>query len=252
MKNDETQAIKTGFDRDGYALVPNFLDESKRREIFGALDRYITQTIPSVPRQDKFYEDVERTETLKQMCHIKAHDPYFADLMGSEKFRALAEVLLEDQVVCHECEWFDKPPAKNSPTPPHQDGYYFPIEPNVALTMWLAIDPVDQSNGCLRYVSGSHHKGLRTHHRTDTLGFSQGVADYSDQDRELERCVEMQSGDLVIHHSVTIHRAEANPSNRNRRALGLIYFAGHAKFDEAAQNTYHEQLFSDLGKHGKI
>ncbi len=250
----ETRELKTkeDFDRDGYVLIRGFLDEADREEVFSALDRYIAETIPTVPREHKFYEDVDRAETLKQMCHIKAHDPYFTDLMGREKFRGLAELLLNDDVVCHECEWFDKPPEKNGPTPSHQDGYYFPIEPNEALTMWLAIDPVDQTNGCLRYVPGSHRKGLRAHNRTDTLGFSQGIADYGQEDRELERCIEMQPGDLAVHHSVTIHRAEANPSNHHRRALGLIYFAGRARFDKTAQKAYYDQLFSDLGDRGKI
>ena len=28
------------------------------------------------------------------------------------------------------------------------------------LTIWLALDPVDEQNGCLRYVAGSHRRGI--------------------------------------------------------------------------------------------
>ena len=40
--------------------------------------------------------------------------------------------------------------------------------------MWLALDEVDETNGCLCYVPGSHRQGLREHARTRTLGFLRG------------------------------------------------------------------------------
>ena len=60
---------------------------------------------------------------------------------------------------CQEPEWFNKPPGTDSPTPPHQDNYYFSLKPPNVLTIWLALDPVDDENGCLRYVAGSHRDG---------------------------------------------------------------------------------------------
>ena len=40
-------------------------------------------------------------------------------------------------------QYFNKSPGANKPTPPHQDGYYFMITPCEAVTMWLALDEVD-------------------------------------------------------------------------------------------------------------
>jgi len=33
-------------------------------------------------------------------------------------------------------EWFNKPPATNHITPPHQDNYYFCLEPPNVVTIW--------------------------------------------------------------------------------------------------------------------
>ena len=91
-------------------------------------------------------------------------------------------------------EWFNKPPGTDSPTPPHQDNYYFCLRPPSVLTIWLALDPVDEENGCLRYVAGSHRQGIRAHARSNILGFSQGISDYGDEDRAREVVVRLQAG----------------------------------------------------------
>jgi len=49
-----------------------------------------------------------------------------------------------------------------------------------------------------------------------------------------------------------IHRADANNSNRPRRALGFVYFAARAKEDEARAEKYRQQLFTEWEREGRI
>ena len=75
--------------------------------------------------------------------------------------------------------------------------------------MWMALETVDEENGCVRYVKGSHKLGMREHGRTQTLGFSQGITDFgTDEDLLHEVYFPTQAGDLLVHHSLTIHRAD--------------------------------------------
>jgi phytanoyl-CoA hydroxylase len=122
------------------------------------------------------------------------------------------------------------------------------LKPNDAVTMWLALDEVTEENGCVRYVSGSHLRGLRTHERTKTLGFSQGIPDYGIEDRKNEVAIPARPGDLLVHHSLLIHRAEANKSNRKRRALGLIYYSSNAKEDAGRVRDYKRALELEIAK----
>jgi hypothetical protein len=57
-----------------------------------------------------------------------------------------------------------------------QDGFYFHIKPNKAVTMWMALDAADEENGCLVYTTGSHKTGIRPHQASGVLGFSQKCA----------------------------------------------------------------------------
>jgi phytanoyl-CoA hydroxylase len=109
------------------------------------------------------------------------------------------------------------------------------------LTIWLALDQVDEENGCLRYVRGSHRSGVRPHGRTSTLGFSQELVDYGEADRAAEVAVPMEPGDAVIHHGDTIHRAEANKSlTRHRRSFAMVFKGLSCRRDEAAHARYLE------------
>ena len=151
-------------------------------------------------------------------------------------------------------QYFNKPPGIGQPTPPHQDGYYFMLAPCEAVTMWFALEDVDEENGCVRYVPGSHKHGMREHARTQTLGFSQGIVDYPTvADRESELAFPAKPGDLLVHHALTIHRADGNRSTtRTRRALGFIYYSDRAREDVEAHAAYQRRLAEDMKAAGKL
>ena len=135
------------------------------------------------------------------------HDAWFGEFFA-DKPQRLAEDLLGTEVVGKNLQYFNKPAAGGQPTPPHQDGFYFKLNPPHALTMWMALEDVDEENGCVHYVKGSHLKGMREHGRTGTLGFSQGMTDFGRQeDLAAEEAVPAAPGDLLAHHALTIHRA---------------------------------------------
>ena len=70
------------------------------------------------------------------------------------------------------------------------------LGPNEALTFWVPIDPVDKQNGCVRYVRGSHHRGMRHHELSSVFGFSLDIKDYGAEDEVMETPVCMQPGDV--------------------------------------------------------
>jgi phytanoyl-CoA hydroxylase len=168
-------------------------------------------------------------------------------MLNDSKFKKLAEFLLDDAVVPKTLEYFNKPPRIGKPTPPHQDNYYFMLKPAEAVTMWLALEDVDAENGCVRYVTGSHLHGVRPHGRTQTLGFSQGITDFGTEDDQASAVAfPAKAGDLLIHHSMTIHWAEANRSERTRKAIGWIYWAESAQEDTEAKAAYQQKLKAEL------
>ena len=247
----DSEQTKADFDRDGYVVIRGFVDSDRVADIHVNVKRFIDDVVPGLRETAAKYEVQGNKETLMRLSDM-AVDDYFKRLNHRDHFVKLAETLLEDGVVQGNLQFFNKPPRHGGITPPHQDGFYFMRQPNEALTMWLALDKVDDENGCIRYLPGSHKEGFRPHKRQDRTGFSQGVTDYGDEELEREHAVHASPGDVLIHHAMIVHRADPNPSDRTRRAMGLIYYARSAKEDREWGKAEQERLQTQWEKEGKI
>ena len=249
------RARDDAFGEDGFVHMSGFFSPRQIAEVLANIERYIREVVPAAPATDVFYEDKARPETLKQLIRLHARDAFFRRLLEEGSLRETAARLLGEAVRPINQQVFIKPPGGDSrPTPPHQDGFYFHLEPCIAATLWLALDDVDAENGCLRYVRGSHRRGVRPHQRTTTLGFSQGVSDFgTPEDVANEVACTARAGDLVAHHAMTIHRADANRApDRPRRALGLIYYGVSARESGAEHAAYQRRLAAEMKQAGRI
>lgn len=242
------------FVEDGFVAVRGFLSPDQVGQVHDNLQRVIRDVVPNLPRETVYYEDVDDKSTLKQIQQLGQADAFFGRMQNEGPLRELSELLMGEETIPWNMQYFNKPPGKGLPTPPHQDGFYFKLDPCEALTAWLALEEVDEENGCLHYVRGSHRRGMRPHTRSTTLGFSQGINDFGTaEDVEHEVTMRAAPGDLLVHHAMTIHRADENRSKtRTRQALGFMDFAASAREDSQAQAAYQAQLNKDRIDAGQI
>jgi phytanoyl-CoA hydroxylase len=119
--------------------------------------------------------------------------------------------------------------------------------------MWVALDEADEENGCVWYVKGSADRGMRPHEASGLLGFSQKCSDYgTEEDLKNEMPMRAAPGDVVVHHSLMLHRAGPNvTAARPRRALGLIFY-GQVSIDEERHAAYQAELAKRLQSDGII
>ena len=244
--------LKADFDRDGFVVIPGFYTPQETAALNAHIDKFIAETLPELPSDAAFYEVKEQPESIMRLQGMASHDDHFKELTESDRFAKLAELLLDDGVISKNMEWFTKPAGSDAETPPHQDGFYFMLEPNEALTLWLALDTVNDENGCIHYARGSHRRGMRPHGQTAVFGFSLGVTDYGEADYQKEAAIHAAPGDMIVHHCMTIHRAGSNSTANPRRALGLVYYAQRAKADAERQAAYKKELMERWKKEGKI
>jgi phytanoyl-CoA hydroxylase len=244
MDSSNSSLLQSAFDQDGYLHLPGFFPPHEIRELKDQLEHFIRLIVPQMPADHAFYEDAADKSSLKQLFHMSDYDPYFQSLLRGSKMELLAEALLGEKMSKGFVEYFNKPPGIGKPTPPHQDAWYFMITPPQAITFWVPVEDTDEENGCLIYVRSSHRKGMRPHGRSQILGFSQGITDYGTaDDLENEVAVPARVGDVLVHHGMTIHRADGNNSpNRSRRVMGFVYFGASAREDTEAKAAYQQIL----------
>ncbi|WP_169088770.1 phytanoyl-CoA dioxygenase family protein [Paenibacillus sp. PL91] len=116
-----------------------------------------------------------------------------------------------------------KMPHDSKPTPWHQDLPYWPMNEPGALSAWITVDDVDEKNGCMMFIPGSHKIGKLT--GIDLVN-PQNIFDFI-SGTELEHAkpvvVPLKKGSCTFHHGQTFHYAHSNQSDKPRRVLAIIY-----------------------------
>ncbi|MGO4696857.1 phytanoyl-CoA dioxygenase family protein [Paenibacillus sp. 2TAB26] len=116
-----------------------------------------------------------------------------------------------------------KMPNDSKPTPWHQDWPYWPMQESGAFSIWIALDDVDENNGCMMFVPKSQKiKNLKS---IDLVAPNDIFADAGaqDVDRNTAVVVRMKAGSCTFHDGLTFHYANANHTDKPRRALAIIF-----------------------------
>jgi ectoine hydroxylase-related dioxygenase (phytanoyl-CoA dioxygenase family) len=127
-----------------------------------------------------------------------------------------------------------EPGSPEQVTPWHQDQAYWPIRGDQVVSIWVPFDRVTQANGALRYVRGSHRWGV--HFGPRDFGPAQrmlkgiegdAVPDIdAHPDRYEVLTWDLEPGDCLVHHGMTLHGATGNASGSVRRRAHSIRFTG--------------------------
>lgn len=139
-----------------------------------------------------------------------------ADLMGVDTVR-----LYHDQAL------FKEPGG--GPTPWHQDQYYWPLDTDRTITMWMPLVAAGPEMGTMRFASGSHRTGY-----IKPLSISDESERFFEDFIAANRFVvsqppSMEAGDATFHSGWVLHAAGANLSSVTREAMTIIYFADGAR-----------------------
>ncbi|MBM3725739.1 MAG: phytanoyl-CoA dioxygenase family protein [Acidobacteria bacterium] len=229
-------AHQARFAEDGFEIVRGLLTAADLQHIGDGFARFVRDIAPTLSRAEAMYEDYDDPATFKQSGQLH-REPALDRYRHEGPIRELAERLIGPVIPQH-VEYFAKPVRGSTPTPPHQDGFYFCLEPNTACTVWVPLDPADEENGTLHYAPGSHRLGVLPHNASHILGFSQGLAETAPA---MIPCP-VSPGDALVHHSLTVHSAGANRSGRPRRVIAFVFFGAHTRRDPAAWERYQAAL----------
>ena len=123
-----------------------------------------------------------------------------------------------------------KPARIGAETPWHQDEAFFPIYTNYqSITIWMPLQPVDWSNGCMEFIAGSHTGNVLPHRRLNNDPRLHGL-EACGADVSQPVCCPLPAGGATIHHCRTLHHAGPNLSDGPRRAYALGFGVRSRKF----------------------
>ena len=146
---------------------------------------------------------------------------------------------------------FFKPPRHGSIKHYHQDNAYFHLVPaDHGITGWVAMDDVDEANGCMRYIDGSH-LGPILDAKPVPGAEHDLMPDPALIDLSKESLAPVKKGGVVFHHSKVLHGSAANTSDRWRRGYATHWVSADVTSDTGLLETgyYHRpELFAGWGE----
>jgi ectoine hydroxylase-related dioxygenase (phytanoyl-CoA dioxygenase family) len=154
--------------------------------------------------------------------------PAFHDLLWNPAFLVPAYQLLGSGFRLFHDQLFSKPARHGGVVAWHQDySYWTWTVPMAHLTCWIALDDVDESNGCLFYIPGSHRWGLVE--KTALAGNMEAVRErlslQQRADFDQKTPMLLRRGEASFHHPLLMHGSFTNGSERPRRATVINVLA---------------------------
>jgi chlorinating enzyme len=182
-------------------------------------------------------------ETAKDIREWHETSRYLYDICLNPKILDLVEPILGPDFFVWASNFFIKEPRSTTTVGWHQDAYYWPMTPQHSVTVWLAFDDVDEENGAMKIIPGSHLGGVIQHkrsHQTDSVLTLELERGSFREDTAVQ--LKLKAGEVSLHDDRAIHGSPANPSARRRAGLTIRYSGTDVKNDLAVNPNFKTYL----------
>src|SRR5262245_1804336 len=98
-------------------------------------------------------------------------DPRLLDYLLSDEPLDIVEPIIGPNIGLWSSHFISKDPYTGRETPWHEDSAFWNgriSKFDKIITIWLAIDPADSENGCMRVIPGTHNNGFSEYKPVDT------------------------------------------------------------------------------------
>lgn len=212
------------FDRDGFVFARSLFSAAEAGVLRAALEADAVIGRESMAMKD----GAGRSTRLTLWHHVPAGTAYGA-LAASRRMLHAARALMRQEPYHIHTKAIMKEPKTGGSFAFHQDfGYWAKcgcLDPNLMMSIIVAVDEQDLENGCLSVLAGSHRLGRLDH---GSAG-EQAAADSELMAEAVKRfptvVCEMAPGDVLFTHSNLIHWSGPNMSDRWRRSM-IVAFNG--------------------------
>ena len=173
-----------------------------------------------------------QADLIKGRNNIKPHllFTWLDALVRDARILDQVESLLGPNLFCWSSQFFAKPAGDTAYVSWHQDATYWGLSSNDVLTAWVALTPSTRESGCMQVVESTHHAQVAHEDRFDEdnlLSRGQEIAVKVDTARVVN--VELQPGEMSLHHVLLFHGSETNRTAYPRVGYAIRYAATHVR-----------------------
>jgi len=232
-----SQAAVDAYRRDGFyspVRVMSAADAQGFRAALEAHEAKLGQPLQSNMRH--------KTHLLFTWADALVHHPKVLDAV---------EDAIGPDILCWTTTFFIK--EANSPgfVSWHQDSTYWGLDPDEVITAWVAFTEVDEANGYMQVIPGSHKidqlPHVDTFHKDNLLSRGQEIAVEVDVNKAVG--LAMHAGEMSLHHIKLVHGSAANRTNDRRIGLAIRYLPTHVRQTKLRDSA---MLCRGVDRHGNF
>ena len=253
LSNEQLQQ----FNQDGFLILRDFADKEKCEAILDVAKVHLKHKIEPIETEvgydgkSKEYRtdvaDYSREEagiTVRRLRQVYSRDILFKEWMEDEKIRPVLQQILNDQVVittAHHNSIMTKMPHQSTETRWHQDRRYWRYSDNNLVSIWLALDDEYSENGVLEFIPGSHRMKFEAD-QFDEKEYFREDCDKNIPLIEKKVSTTLEKGDVVLFHSLLLHRANKNKTDKPKISFVYTVKGASTKVIEGTRSAEYPEI----------
>jgi ectoine hydroxylase-related dioxygenase (phytanoyl-CoA dioxygenase family) len=212
-----SQAAVEAYRRDGYYSPVRVMSAAEAQGFRAALEAHEAKS--GQPLQGNMRH---KTHLLFTWADALVHHPKVLDAV---------EDAIGPNILCWTTNFFIK--EANSPgfVSWHQDSTYWGLDPDEVITAWIAFTEVNEANGYMQVIPGSHKidqlPHVDTFHKDNLLSRGQEIAVEVDMSKAVG--LAMHAGEMSLHHIKLVHGSAANRTDDRRIGLAIRYIPTYVR-----------------------
>jgi non-heme Fe2+,alpha-ketoglutarate-dependent halogenase len=211
MANVLTQSQIDRYRRDGCVFPIRVMPESEALELRRRLEAFEAKTGGPL------------NGDLRHKSHLLF--AWLGDLVRDSRIVDAVADLYGGDLLCWTTNFFIKEARNPAFVSWHQDSTYWGLSEPDVVTAWVAFTPSNRANGAMQFIPGTHTSDQMPHRdtfaRDNLLTRGQEVA--VDVDTSKAVAIELQPGEMSLHHVRLVHGSPANPSSDRRIGFAVRY-----------------------------
>jgi ectoine hydroxylase-related dioxygenase (phytanoyl-CoA dioxygenase family) len=219
--------IVAQFQRDGAVCIRQLFRPDEIQELRAGIE--LNLAVPS-PRAKVASGANDPGRFVEDFCNWR-ENPHYRRFIFDTALAATAGRLMQSTTArLYHDHMLTKEPGTRQPTPWHQDQPYYNIEGRQNVSFWIPVDPVSRAS-TLEFVAGSHRGPWlmpRSFMDAQAKWFPEGsLANLPDIEANRSAFPiigwELEPGDLVCFHMLTLHASQGVDGHRRRRVFSVRF-----------------------------
>jgi phytanoyl-CoA hydroxylase len=215
----------------GYLVVADVVSSAEVDELRRVTDEFVQNARSRTGHDDVYDLEDSHSAAEPRVRRIKTphlwHESYAA-MVAHARILEILKAFWGPSIRFDVSKLNLKAAGYGAPVEWHQDWAFYPHTNDDLAAVGIMIDDVDETNGPLMVIPGSHRGPIFDHH--DEQGFFCGAIDPGRNEVDFSPAVKLTgpAGSITIHHVRTVHGSATNSSGRPRRLLLHQYRAADA------------------------